>query len=82
MTSDRSQATERDVGKRIVDADENQLGRVAAVTGNELEVDPDPDVLDRIKARFGWKDRDDDTHRIDADRVRAVTDDEVVVRAP
>jgi len=82
MTSDRSQPTERDVGKPIVDGDANRLGRVAAVTGNELEVDPDPDTLDRIKARFGWKDRDGDTYRLDADRVRAVTDDEVVVRAP
>jgi len=82
MTSDRSQPTERDVGKPIVDADENQLGLVADVTGTELEVDPDPDMLDRIKARFGWKDRDDDTYRLDADRVRTVTDDEVVVRAP
>lgn len=82
MTSDRSDATERDVGKPIVDADGNQLGRVVAVTGNELEVDSDPSLLDRVKARFGWKDRDEDTYRIDADRVRSVTDNEVVVRGP
>jgi len=82
MTSDRSDATERDVGKPIVDADENSLGRIAGVTGNEIEVDPDPDLLDRVKARFGWKDRDGDTYRIDADRVKTVTDDEVVARAP
>jgi len=82
MTSDRSQATERDVGKPIVDSDGTQVGVVADVTGNELGVDPDPDMLDRIKARFGWKDRDDDTYRLNADRVRTVTDDEVVVRAP
>ncbi|GAA0678977.1 PRC-barrel domain containing protein [Natronoarchaeum mannanilyticum] len=82
MTSDRSQPTERDVGKPIVDSDDNQVGLVADVTGNEIEVDPDPDMLDRAKARFGWKDRDDDTYRLDADRIRTVTDDEVVVRVP
>lgn len=82
MTTDRSRATERDVGKPILDDEDNRLGRVAAVTGNEVEIDPNPDLLDRVKSRFGWKDRDDDTYRIDADRVRRVTDDEVVVRSP
>ncbi|MFC6729054.1 PRC-barrel domain containing protein [Natronoarchaeum mannanilyticum] len=70
------------MGKPIVDSDDNQVGLVADVTGNEIEVDPDPDMLDRAKARFGWKDRDDDTYRLDADRIRTVTDDEVVVRVP
>lgn len=82
MTSDRSDPTERDVGKRIVDGESNQIGRVAAVTGNHVEVDPNPELLDRIATRFGWGDRDADTYRIDADRVRAVTDDEVRVDRP
>jgi len=82
MTTDRSRATEHDVGKPIVDDGDNRLGRVAAVTGNEVEIDPNPDLLDRVKSRLGWKDRDDDTYRIDADRVRRVTDGEVRVRSP
>jgi hypothetical protein len=79
MTTDRSSATDRDVGKPIVDGDGNRIGRVAGVTGNRIEVEPDPGTLDRIASRFGWDDRTDDTHRIDADAVRRVTDGEVIL---
>ena len=82
MVTDRSHATDRDVGKPIVDRGGEQIGRVAGVTGNRVEVDPDPDTLDRIAARFGWDDRTDDTFRIDAEAVQRVSDDEVVVAVP
>ena len=82
MTTDRSRATDRDVGKPIVDRDGDQIGRVESVTGNRIEVDPDPDTLDRFMSRFGWNDRTGDTYRIDADDVERVTDDEVVVQVP
>ncbi|SNZ03793.1 hypothetical protein SAMN06269185_0371 [Natronoarchaeum philippinense] len=81
MTTDRSRAADSDVGKPIVDADGDRLGRIAGVTGNRIEIAPDPDAFDRFKARFGWKDRDGDTHQIDSGRVRDVTDSEVVVDA-
>lgn len=77
MTEDRTHLTERDVGKRIVDADGDELGVVAGVSGNRVEIDPDPGMLDQMKTRFGWKDREQDTYAIEQTRVDRVTPDEV-----
>lgn len=80
MTTDRSHVTERDVGKRLLDAGGDEVGMIAGVEGDRIEVDPDPGTFDRVKARFGWKDRDQDTFTIDETEVADVTDDEVTLR--
>ena len=46
MTTDRSRATDSDVGTPIGDGDGDRLGRSADVTGNRIEIAPDPNAFD------------------------------------
>ena len=73
----RTNITDDDEGKSVVNADGETVGMVAEVSGGTAHVDPDPGITDKIKSKLGWGDMDDDTYPLQEANVDAVTDDEI-----
>ncbi len=71
------QFTDDDVGKRVVNADGDEVGMIAAVEHGTAHVEPDPGITDSIKAKLGWSDSGEDTYPLQEEAVGRVTDDEV-----
>lgn len=69
--------TADDEGKRVVNADGDQIGIIETVEGGTPHVDPDPGVTDTIKSKLGWGDADDETYKLDEQNIESITDDEV-----
>lgn len=72
--------TDNDVGKRVVNADGDEIGTVTAVRHGTPYVDPDPGMFDEIKAKLGWEDVDDDDYPLQQSEVSEVTDEEIRLR--
>lgn len=68
---------ERDEGKTVVDANDNEVGVVTDVRGGEVYVDPNPDVVERVAAKLGWGSADEETYVVDQGDVTEVRADEV-----
>lgn len=68
--------TDDDIGKPVERADGKVIGTVAALEEGRARVEPAPDVVDTIKARFGW-DEIGDPFVLDADGVREISDTRV-----
>ena len=66
-----------DVGKPVVVSTGDQIGMVSEVEGNVAYVDPHPGITEKIMAKLGWGGRDEEDFPLDADRIAAITDDEV-----
>ncbi|WP_276253467.1 hypothetical protein [Halomontanus rarus] len=73
--------TDDDVGKSVVNANNDEIGIIAAVEHGTAHVEPDPGVTDTIKAKLGWKDTDDDTYPLQEGSVDHVTDDHVHLKS-
>ena len=71
------QFTDDDVGKRVVNADGDEVGMVADVEHGTAHVEPDPGITDSIKATLGWSDSGGDTYPLQEEAVGRVTDDEI-----
>ena len=69
--------TEDDIGKTVRNQQGDEIGHVTGMEGDMMMVDPDPNLDDSIKARFGWEDPDADDYRLDMNEVETVTDDEI-----
>ncbi|AGB30999.1 hypothetical protein C488_02475 [Natrinema pellirubrum DSM 15624] len=69
--------TDDDEGKRVVNANGDEIGIVQSVSGGTAHIDPDPGMTDTIKSKLGWGDRDEDTYPLDDDHVESISDDEV-----
>ena len=69
--------TDDDEGKRVVNAEGEQIGIVESVKGGTPYVDPDPGVADTIKSKLGWGDADEETYTLDEKNIESITDDEV-----
>lgn len=69
-----------DEGKRVVNANGEEIGMVKEVSGGAVHVDPDPGITDTIKSKLGWGDDDADTYRLDESNVESISDDEVRLR--
>ncbi len=69
--------TDDDVGKTVVNAEGRTVGTVTAVRHGTAYVDPDPGMFDRVKAKLGWEDVDDDTYPLQENEVSTITDDEI-----
>lgn len=72
--------TDADEGKRVVNADGDEIGIVATVRDGQAYVDADPVVTDAVMAKLGWRDVEDDTYPLDADDVAEITGDEIRLR--
>lgn len=76
--SSRTQLTEHDEGKRVVNARGDEIGRVIEVEHGDAYADPDPGLTETFVSKLCWGDgQDEDTYRLDGNHIDAVTDDEV-----
>ncbi|WP_254768139.1 hypothetical protein [Salinilacihabitans rarus] len=75
-----AQFTDDDVGKTVVDANGDEVGLVAVVEGDVAHVEPDPGILDSIKAAIGWDEPGPDTVALEAESVAEITGDAVRLR--
>ncbi|SEP61521.1 PRC-barrel domain-containing protein [Natrinema salaciae] len=69
--------TDDDEGKRVVNANGDEIGMVKNVSGGTAHIDPDPGMTDTIKSKLGWGDHDEETYPLDDDHVESITDDEI-----
>ncbi|MDF9746558.1 hypothetical protein [Natrinema salsiterrestre] len=69
--------TDDDIGKRVVNANGDEVGMVADVEHGTAHVEPDPGITDSIKATLGWSDSGEDTYPLQDEAVDHVTDDEI-----
>lgn len=76
----RTQPTEDDAGKDLLDSTGETIGIVSSVEGGTLHVESDPGLTDSIKATLGWGDTED-TRTIEAVHVSEITDDAVHLAA-
>lgn len=69
--------TEKDEGKRVVNADGDKIGIVSGVRSGRAYVDPDPGIGDKIRSMLGWENIDEDDHPLDNSKIDSITDDEI-----
>lgn len=74
------QLTEKDEGKKVVNANGDTIGRISDFRAGRAYVDPDAGITDRIMSRLGWDDDDEDEYMLEEDEVDSITDDEVRLR--
>ncbi|WP_049921748.1 hypothetical protein [Halopiger djelfimassiliensis] len=66
--------TDDDVGKTVEKADGTALGRVTTIEEDgTARVEPDPDIVETLKARLGWSDIGE-SFLLEADSVFEITD--------
>ncbi len=76
----REHLTSADEGKRVLNIDGTEVGRLVAVEDGRAYVDPDPSILDTIRAKLGWGDPRSDAHPLDEGSIEKITDDEIYLR--
>lgn len=74
---ERSQLTEDDKGKSVVDSNGTKVGMISDVRNGSAYVDPDPGITDSIRSKLGWGEADEEDYRMESRRVEKVSDDEV-----
>jgi hypothetical protein len=76
MTSPRF--SDDDVGKPVVRANGHTVGRVVEVRDGTPYVEPDPGILDTVRATLGWGDPgDEEAFPLRSEQIDSVTDDEI-----
>lgn len=75
----RIELTEDDVGKRVVNAHGQKIGMIEDVQAGIAYVDPEPGVVDRIKAALELGDHDDDAYPLEEGQIERITDEEVEI---
>jgi hypothetical protein len=68
---------DEDQGKTVVDETGEEVGIVADVRSGSMYVDPHPSITDKIQAKLGWGDMDEDSYMLERDQIAAITDTEV-----
>ncbi|WP_394742832.1 PRC-barrel domain containing protein [Natronococcus roseus] len=69
--------TDGDEGKRVVNAEGDEIGIIETVENESASVNPDPGVTDAIRSKLGWGDSDEESYELAERNVETVTDDEV-----
>ncbi|QCS42336.1 helix-hairpin-helix domain-containing protein [Natrinema versiforme] len=67
--------SESSVGKTVESANGEVIGTVAAVEGDTAVVEPNPGVMDSIKAALGWERAHEDTVMVHEDAIETTADD-------
>lgn len=73
----RTEISEEDEGKRVVNSTGRNVGTVKTVENGRAYVDPSPGIADSIRSRFGWGDADADDYELESRRIADISDDEV-----
>ena len=76
----REHLTSADEGKRVLNIDGTEVGRIVAVENDHAYVDPDPSILRTISAKLGWGDRKTGAHPLDEGSIEEITDDAIYLR--
>lgn len=72
--------TDDEEGKTVVDATGDNVGTVVEVAEGVIYVEPHHTLTDRIEAALGWDEMDKETYPIDANRIKAITDDRIELK--
>lgn len=75
-----STITDSHEGNTVVDANGETVGIVTSVRHGTAYVDPDPGITERVSAKLGWRDVDEEDFPLQEAEVAAVTDDEIRLR--
>lgn len=75
-----STITESHEGNTVVDADGETVGIVTTVRHGTAYVDPDPGITERVSAKLGWADVDEEDYPLQEAKIAAVSDDEIRLR--
>lgn len=78
MTQDA--ITKADEGKRVLNIDGTEVGRIVAVEDGRGYVDPDPTITKTVKSKLGWGDATANAHPLDEGSIEEITDDAVRLR--
>lgn len=70
-----------DVGKTVENAEGREVGTVTEVDGATARVEPDPGLVDSIKASLGWETDADDAYEIDEGSVREIGEDRITLES-
>lgn len=69
--------SEHDEGKSVVDATGSEIGIVTDVRGGDVYIDPDPDIVEKVAAKLGWSQADEESYTIKQEDVATVRHDAV-----
>lgn len=72
--------TNDDEGKRVLNTDGTEVGRLVDVTDGRGYVEPDPSLVATIKAKLGWATRSEEAHPLDEGSIEKITADAVYLR--
>ena len=72
--------TKADEGKRVLNTDGSEIGRLVDVENGRGYVEPDPGITETIKAKLGWGSRSENAHPLDEGSIEKITDDAVYLR--
>jgi hypothetical protein len=67
------------VGKKVVDATDEEIGTVTAVDGETMYVDPHHGITERVMSTLGWGD-EEDSYPVRSDHVERIDDDRIVLK--
>lgn len=77
---ERTNITDEDEGKKVMDADGEEIGMVSSVRGGTAYVDPNPGIGDSLMAKLGWEDVEEDDYPLDESSVDQITEDGIHLR--
>ena len=66
-----------DEGKKVINADGETVGMITEVEHGTAYVDANPGLGEKLMAKLGWSDRDDDDYPLQENSVSRVDDDGV-----
>lgn len=73
----RTTLTEADVGKQVLTADGERVGRITEIEDEIAYISPSPHLSDETRSRLGWDDEENSSHSVDENSVESNLDDEV-----
>lgn len=74
---ERTNVTNDDKGKRVVNFNGDNVGVVSGVEGDAAHVSPDAELSDVIRSKLGWSDMNESEYVLPNDQIEAVTDEEI-----
>lgn len=74
---DRTEPTDEDEGKKVVNANGEKIGIVSEVSDGTAMVNPDPGITDTITSKLGWGEADEGDYKLSLNRIHTITDDEI-----
>lgn len=78
----KPRVTEDEEGKPVVDSDGNSMGMVEEVSNGTAFIDPEPGLVDRIRARLGRGNADEEDYALTSEHIERISDDEIELSDP